>query len=120
MSTEPVSFSPDFVERVFREAKRRRSSSRRTRTFAAGAMLVAALVVVGRLPRHLRHVGPVPDTGALVAMSDLDAADDELYGQLVAEEDADADPASYFLPEQASGQAETQTDDGDDSDLAPF
>jgi hypothetical protein len=126
-SNEPVPFAPNFVERVLREAKRRQSNSRRTRTFAAGAMLVAALVAVGRVPRHLRHVRPAPDTAALLAVSDWDAADIELAGgltgELVAEEDADADPASYFVPEtpgQADGQTEGQADDGDDSDLAVF
>ena len=121
--SQPIRFSPDFVERVLREAKRRRSNSRRTRTFALGAVLVAALTVVGRGPMHLRRARPAPQTAALVAASDWDVSDSELSselpGELVAEEDADADPGTYFAPE-AVGQAEGQADDSDDSDLSLF
>jgi len=118
-SSQPIPFSPDFVERVFREAKRRRSNSRRTRTFALGAVLVAALTVVGRGPMHLRRARPAPETAALLAANDWDVADSELPGELVAEEDADADPGTYLVPEPV-GQSEGQADDSDDSDLSFF
>jgi hypothetical protein len=121
--SQPISFSPDFVERVLREAKRKRGNSRRMRVFGLGAVLVAALTVVGRGPMHLRRTRPAPDTAALLAVADGDVAESELSselpGELVAEEDADADPGIYFVPEPLD-QADGQADDSDDSDLALF
>jgi hypothetical protein len=116
--SQPIAFPPDFVERVFREAKRRRSNARRIRTFALGAILVAALTVVGRGPLHLRRARPAPET-AMLAVGDWDAADSELSGEWLAEEDADADPGIYFVPESVA-QADGQADDPGDSDLGLF
>jgi hypothetical protein len=115
--TQPIPFSPDFVDRVFRAANRKRKTSRWTRALTAGAALVIALVMVGRGSLELGEARPMPDATSLLAMSDLDLATSELAGEpageLAAEEGLDADPDSYFAPEP-----EGQADDRDESEIA--
>jgi hypothetical protein len=114
---EAIPFSSDFVGRVLQEAKRRRTSARRNRTLGAGGALLIALVMVGRGPMHLGRDRAWSETSTLLAMSDLDAADVEMAPGLSGEEDADADPGSYFVP-ATEARVEAQTDDGDDPDTA--
>ncbi len=111
MEPEPIPFASDFAERVLREAKRTRISSRRRRTFAgvaAMAIAVVALVGVGRGPLQVGQARPQPAAPELVAINDWEAADSEI----LAEEDADADPDSYLIPELVAQVDEAVDADG--------
>jgi hypothetical protein len=118
---EAIPFSSDFVERVFREADRKRRSLRRLRALTAGSALAIALVLVlmGRGPLHFGGSRSAPEAATLLALGVLDPVTSEVTRELAAEEDLDADPDSYFVPEAApDGQADGPSDDGDEPEIA--
>jgi hypothetical protein len=112
---EPIPFSSDFVERVFREADRKRRSSRRRRALTAGTAFAIALVLVGRGPLHFGEARPASEATTLLALGVLDPATSVVTRELAAEEDLDADPDSYFVPEAPS---DGPADDADESEIA--